>query len=216
MESTSGTKKPYIIYVLDDNTLKFVEFDSMTGKAKANEIPLFFSRSNAESPYVQDHKTGIANSNGDSAGSSDFNSDSTYSSGGSNFNSDSTYISGSTGDSNYSADSSADSLFSDDGSYESILDTYTEKMKSAVPGLVSEYKSEASGVSDIETLAEISNNKISKLAEICNEGVGKMAQLMNTRGDSYDTYESWAGKLMDNYTDIAQEIQDAYLDSDMY
>ena len=216
VESTSGTKKPYIIYVLDDNTLEFVEFDSMTGKAKANEIPLFFSRSNAESPYVQDHKTGIANSNGDSAGSSDFNSDSTYSSGGSNFNSDSTYISGSTGDSNYSADSSADSLFSDDGSYESILDTYTEKMKSAVPGLVSEYKSEASGVSDIETLAEISNNKISKLAEICNEGVGKMAQLMNTRGDSYDTYESWAGKLMDKYTDIAQEIQDAYLDSDMY
>ena len=130
MESTSGTKKPYIIYVLDDNTLEFVEFDSMTGKAKANEIPLFFLRSNEESPYVQDHKTGIANSNGDSAGSS------------------------------------ADSLFSDDSSYESILDTYTEKMKSAVPGLVSEYKSEASGVSDIKTLAEISNNKISKLAEI--------------------------------------------------
>ena len=217
VETTSGTKKPYIIYVLDDNTLEFVEFDSMTGKAKADEIPLFFAKSHEESPYVQDHKTGIAqssrgstNSVGSSynAGSSAFNSDSTYSSdssGDSNYSSGSSYSSGSTGSSSYGSNSS----------YQSILDTYTEKMENAVPGLISEYRSAASGISDIEKLARISNNKISKLAEICNEGVGKMAQLMNTRGDSYDTYESWAGKLMDNYSDIAQEIQDAYLDSAM-
>ena len=104
----------------------------------------------------------------------------------------------------------------DSSSYQSILDTYTEKMEKAVPGLVSQYRSEASGVTDIGKLAEICNNKIGKLAGICNEGVGKMAELMNSRGDSYSTYESWAGKLMDNYSDIAQEIQDAYLDSAMY
>lgn len=184
VESKSGTKKPYIIYVLDDGTLEFIEFDSMTGKAKADEIPLFFAKSHEESPYVQDHKTGLAQSSGGSANSSGNTS---------------------SGNSNHSTDSS----------YQSILDTYTEKMENAVPGLISEYRSEASGVSDIEKLARISNNKISKLAEICNEGVGKMAQLMNTRGDSYDTYESWASKLMDNYSDIAQEIQDAYLDSAM-
>lgn len=179
VEKESGTKKSYIIYILDDNTFEFVEFDPMTGKAKANEIPLFFSKSHEESPYIQDHKTEIARS------------------------------------SRNSKDSTDSSKESDSSTYQSILDTYTEKMEKAVPGLVSEYYSEASGVSDIESLAEICNDKVGKLAEICNEGVGKMAELMNSRGDSYSTYESWAGKLMDNYSDIAQEIQDAYLDSAM-
>ena len=180
VEIESGTKKPYIIYVLDDNTFEFVEFDPMTGKAKANEIPLFFAKSHEESPYIQDHKTEIAQSSGNSA------------------------------------NSTGNSSESDSSTYQSILDTYTEKMEKAVPGLVSQYRSEASGVTDIGKLAEICNNKIGKLAGICNEGVGKMAELMNSRGDSYSTYESWAGKLMDNYSDIAQEIQDAYLDSAMY
>ena len=179
VEKESGTKKSYIIYILDDNTFEFVEFDPMTGKEKANEIPLFFSKSHEESPYIQDHKTEIARSSGNSKDSTD------------------------------------SSRESDSSTYQSILDTYTEKMEKAVPGLVSEYYSEASGVSDIESLAEICNDKVGKLAEICNEGVGKMAELMNSRGDSYSTYESWAGKLMDNYSDIAQEIQDAYLDSAM-
>ena len=195
----SGTKKSYIIYILDDNTFEFVEFDPMTGKAKANEIPLFFSKSHEESPYIQDHKTEIARSSGngaDSDGSSERSASSARSSGN-------------------SKDSTDSSRESDSSTYQSILDTYTEKMEKAVPGLVSEYYSEASGVSDIESLAEICNDKVGKLAEICNEGVGKMAERMNSRGDSYSTYESWAGKLMDNYSDIAQEIQDAYLDSAM-
>ena len=199
VESKSGTKKPYIIYVLDDNTFEFVEFDPVTGKAKANEIPLFFSKSHEESPYIQDHKTEIGQSNVSSANSSD-NSESDAKS---------------TGNSGSGANSIGNNNASYNGSYQAILDTYTEKMEQAVPGLVSQYRSEAYCVSDIGRLAEICNDKITKLAEICNEGVGKMAELMNSRGDSYSTYEDWAGKLMDNYSDIAQEIQDAYLDSAM-
>ena len=202
VESESGTKKPYIIYVLDDNTFEFVEFDPVTGKAKANEIPLFFAKSHEESPYIQDHKTEIDQSSGSSANSIGNNDAS-----GSNANS--------AGNSGSGANSIGNNNASYNSSYQSILDTYTEKMEQAVPGLVSQYRSEASGVSDIGRLAEICNDKITKLAEICNEGVGKMAELMNSRGDSYSTYEDWAGKLMDNYSDIAQEIQDAYLDSAM-
>ena len=224
VEIESGTKKPYIIYVLDDNTFEFVEFDPMTGKAKANEIPLFFAKSHEESPYIQDHKTEIAQSSGNSANSTGSSGSGTNSAGSSGSGTNSA---GSSGNGANSAGSSTDrdtnlnnndrsSPDGDSSSYQSILDTYTEKMEKAVPGLVSQYRSEASGVTDIGKLAEICNNKIGKLAEICNEGVGKMAELMNSRGDSYSTYESWAGKLMDNYSDIAQEIQDAYLDSAMY
>lgn len=201
VESASGTKKPYIIYILDDNTFEFVEFDSITGKAKANEIPLFFVKSHEESPYIQDHKTEIANSSSNGAN----NSVSSANSAGGSGNGANTAGS--------SANSSRNNSAGSNNSYQSILDTYTEKMEKAVPGLLSEYYSETSGVSDIEKLAEICNAKVGKLAEICNEGVGKMAELMNSRGDSYSTYEDWAGKLMDNYSDIAQEIQDAYLDS---
>lgn len=97
--------------------------------------------------------------------------------------------------------------------YESILNTYTQKMKDAVPGLVASYRSEAAGISDIGRLALICNNKVGELSSICNEGIGKMAEQMYSAGDSYSVYEKWAGKLMDNYMDIAMEIQNAYLDS---
>ena len=203
VEIESGTKKPYIIYILDDNTFEFVEFDPMTGRAKANEIPLFFVKSQEESPYIQNHKTEIAHISGNSANSAN--------------STDSRNVSGanSAGNNTDLDNNDRSSTDGDNSSYQSILDTYTEKMEKAVPGLVSQYRSEASGVSDIGKLAEICNDKVGKLAEICNEGVGKMAELMNSRGDSYSTYEGWAGKLMDNYSDIAQEIQDAYLDSAM-
>ena len=203
VEIESGTKKPYIIYILDDNTFEFVEFDPMTGRAKANEIPLFFVKSQEESPYIQNHKTEIAHISGNSANSAN--------------STDSRNVSGanSAGNNTDLDNNDRSSTDGDNSSYQSILDTYTEKMENAVPGLVSQYRSEASGVSDIGKLAEICNDKVGKLAEICNEGVGKMAELMNSRGDSYSTYEGWAGKLMDNYSDIAQEIQDAYLDSAM-
>lgn len=121
------------------------------------------------------------------------------------------------GDSNASNSNTTNSSANESlSSYEGLLNAYTRKMEDAVPGLVSEYKSAASGISDIERLAEICNDKVGDLAEICNEGVGKMADLMYSRGDSYDTYEKWAGKLMDNYTDIAMEIQDAYIESAIY
>lgn len=199
VENESGTKKPYIIYILDENTLQFAEFDSMTGKAKSDDIPLFFTKSHEDSSYIRDHKAELSQSGSNSSATE---KDEAYNN--SSYNN------------NYSNDDSTPSYTGGGSSYQSILDEYTEKMEKAVPGLVSEYRSESSGISDIESLAKICNEKVGKLASICNEGVGEMAKLMNSSGDSYSTYESWAGKLMDQYTDIAQEIQDAYLDSAAY
>lgn len=113
-------------------------------------------------------------------------------------------------------ESTSGSSASDLRSYRGILEAYTAKMEAAVPSLVSEYQSQAAGISDIERLAEICNDKVGELAEICNEGVEMMADLMYTRGDSYDVYESWAMKLQNNYTEIAMEIQDAYINSAAY
>lgn len=184
VESESASNKTFIIAVLDENTIEFVEFDAITGRAKANEDPLIFVKSDEDSAYVQNNKTEIAQNNTNN-----------------------------TNEVPSAGDNSGEQYIKADSSYQSILDEYTEKMENAVGGLVREYKSEATGISDIERLAEINNDKIEKLAEICNEGIGKMAEQMYAKGDSYDTYELWAGKLMDNYNDIAQEIMDAYLDS---
>lgn len=101
-------------------------------------------------------------------------------------------------------------------SYESILDTYTQKMKTALPELVSAFQYEASGVSDVGQLALICNNKVEKLAEICNGGIEKIAEFMYIQGDDYNVYEKWSGKLMENYMDISMEIHNAYLDSVKY
>ena len=188
VESESSSKVTYLLSVLDDNTIEFVEYDAITGRAKANEDPLFFVKSDKESSFVQNNKTDISQS-------------------------------GNKGEASQPADSgkadNSQNTGSYNSSYQAILDEYTRKMENAVDGLVREYRSEASGISDIEKLAEICNDKNGDLAEICNEGVGEMADLMYSKGDSYDTYESWAGKLMDNYNDIAKEIMDAYLDSAM-
>ena len=98
-------------------------------------------------------------------------------------------------------------------SYQSILDKYSQKIKSATPNLVKEYKSESASLSDLNSKAELSNAKISELAEICNEGIGEMAELMYKNGDDYSTYEKWAGKLQDIYMDYAGQITDAYMNS---
>ena len=147
---------------------------------------MIFVKSDAENPYMQNNKTDISQNN----------------------------------NAKESGNSSAESVQGQrqvriDLSYQSILDEYTERMESAVVGLVREYKSETSGISDVKQLAEICNDKIEDLADILNEGIGEMADLMYSNGDSYNTYESWAGELMENYNDIAQEIMDTYLDSAM-
>ena len=181
----------YLAYILDEYTLEMCEYDEDLGKPAADKDPFIFVMSGKESAYLDANKLAINSSSGSS---------SSKDSGSAQTNSSSVSISGSSRGS---------------GSYQSILDEYTAKMENAVPGLVREYQSEASGVSELDRLAEICNDKISDLAEICNEGISEMAKLMQKSGDSYDTYEKWANKLMDNYTDISQEIMDAYLDSAM-
>lgn len=186
VESESSSKVTYLLAVLDDNTIEFVEYDAITGRAKADKDPLLFVKSDKESSFVQNNKTEISQSG--------------------NRNEDSKPV-------DSSAPDNSQSTSSYNSSYQTILDEYTRKLENAVDELVSEYHSEASGISDIDKLAEICNDKVGDLAEICNEGVGEMADLMYSKKDSYDTYETWAGKLMDNYNDIAEKIMDAYLES---
>ena len=100
--------------------------------------------------------------------------------------------------------------------YQSILDEYTKKIQDAVPGLLEEYNTEAAEkAGDIQALAELSNDKISKLAEISNEGIEQMAELMYDNGDEYETYEEWANKLTDVYMTESEKITNAYMDSAM-
>ncbi len=100
--------------------------------------------------------------------------------------------------------------------YEAIYNEYSQKIKDATPGLVSEYNQEAARNTDgINGLATICNDKIGKLAEISNDGVSKMASYMMKHGGSYSDYESWANKLYDVYNTEAGKITDAYMASVM-
>lgn len=97
--------------------------------------------------------------------------------------------------------------------YQFIFDYYSQQIKDATPKLVQEYQKEASGISNVSKLAEISNSKISKLAEISNEGISEMADFMYDIHGRYDDYSEWADKLMGVYTEEANKIMEAYLDS---
>ena len=100
-------------------------------------------------------------------------------------------------------------------SYQSILDTYSEKIKAATPILIEEYKTEASkNIGGIEGLAKLSNDKISKLAKISNEGVAEMAKVMYRTGPGkYSEYQSWGAKLTELYMSEGAKITDVYMKS---
>ena len=102
-------------------------------------------------------------------------------------------------------------------SYQSILDTYSAKIKAATPELIEEYKKEASRNTDGTIgLAKISNDKITKLAKISGEGVKEMAKIMQGTGSGkYSEYEVWAGKLMEVYMSESGKITDVYMKSAM-
>ena len=100
-----------------------------------------------------------------------------------------------------------------DSSYESILENYSQQMKNKVSILINEYRSESAKYgNDIESLAELVNEKVEVLAEICNDGMTAMAEKMYKDNDSYSTYEKWTMKLMDVYQEQAQKIYDVYID----
>lgn len=59
-ECTSG--RPYLVTVIagDENTLLLCEYDSFTGKAKANDEPLVFVKEGEDSLYIPEYKTDIS------------------------------------------------------------------------------------------------------------------------------------------------------------
>jgi len=96
--------------------------------------------------------------------------------------------------------------------YQSILDTYSAKIKEDAPKLVEEFKSEAAkNTRGREGLDTISKDKVSKLAAIPTEGIIKMAKISSKTGSGeYSDYEEWAKKLMDVYVSEAGKITIAY------
>lgn len=113
------------------------------------------------------------------------------------------------------SDSSTNSLLTaDTTSYQSILSEYTLKIQDATPGLIQEFRNEAStNTSGIDGLAAISNNKVEKLAIISTDGVNQMANLHYSLSDDYSIYESWANQLITIYTEESQKIIGEYLAS---
>lgn len=64
-ESTGDVKGSYTAELLEDgDTLIFGEMDPMTGKVKADETPLLFVRSGAESSYIARNKKKISGGSG--------------------------------------------------------------------------------------------------------------------------------------------------------
>lgn len=94
--------------------------------------------------------------------------------------------------------------------YDDVLKEYTDKIEETAPTLVEEFKTETSGITDINIIAEISNSKIQKLAEISVEGIGKMAEIKLKNNDDNSLYEEWAQKLNDVYEREAKKITDEY------
>ena len=69
-ETETSNKKQYIATLLDENTFVMNEYDSITGKAKANDDPYIFVKQGESSKYIADNKTPINNS-----GSSQYSTD---------------------------------------------------------------------------------------------------------------------------------------------
>ena len=61
-EMETSNKKLYIVALLDENTFVLNEYDSITGKAKANDDPYIFVKQGESSKYIADNKTPINNS----------------------------------------------------------------------------------------------------------------------------------------------------------
>ena len=57
-EYTKATK--YLVTFLDENTFEFVEYDPISGKAKASDNPLVFVKNDTKSVYVDTHKIAIS------------------------------------------------------------------------------------------------------------------------------------------------------------
>lgn len=211
LDPDSYTARSYLLTVQDSNTIRFCEMDAFTGNENADDNPLLFAKSSMSSDFIANVKENLGDYIAENKTELEAEIESEKAAQAAAADSDK--ASADSGSTSAHSKSDGSSGKKSGSSYQAILDDYTEKMEDAVPGLVDEYHSESAGVSDIEELAEICNDKVSDLAEICNEGISEMASLMYKKDDSYSTYEDWAGKLMDNYTEIADEIMDAYLDS---
>lgn len=95
--------------------------------------------------------------------------------------------------------------------YDSIYEEYSAKIEDAGSKALDEYKEEASGETDVNTLAELANDKVSDIATVQVEGGSKMADLMNENGDEYSKYEKAYKKLYSVYNDEAMKVYKEYI-----
>ena len=95
--------------------------------------------------------------------------------------------------------------------YDSIYEEYSAKIEDAGAKALDEFKDEASSKSDVNSLAELANDKVSDIATVQVEGGSKMAELMNKNGDEYSKYEKAYKKLYSVYNDEAMKVYKEYI-----
>ena len=66
-EVDSDSDNQFIATLLDDNTISLSEYDSFTGKPKANESPILFVREDVSSTYLANNKTPLNNNSGNTS-----------------------------------------------------------------------------------------------------------------------------------------------------
>lgn len=98
------------------------------------------------------------------------------------------------------------------GGYEEIYNEYAKKLKDKTKDLITEYKSESSGLS-VDKKAELANDKVEVLADLSNEGVEKMAKNMLSGGS--DDYMEWSEKLYSVYMEQSGVLMGEYMSSAM-
>ncbi len=97
--------------------------------------------------------------------------------------------------------------------YDTIYSEYNAKLSEQGSEMVSEFKEEAEGITDLTELATIETEKVTKLAETMNEGGTKMAELMYKNGDDYSVYEENYMKLYDVYSDQSMGVFKEYMNT---
>ena len=68
VDSTSSSNPSFIVTITadDENTLVFNAYDPITGKARANDDPLYFAKSGQDGLFIDGHKVDVSGSTGNS------------------------------------------------------------------------------------------------------------------------------------------------------
>lgn len=97
--------------------------------------------------------------------------------------------------------------------YDSIIKDYAAQLETAGSEAVEAFNTDAEGITDVNELATIANDKVQTLAEIQIAGGTELAELQTKNGDDASVYEENFKKLYQTYNDKAMDVYSAYMES---